>query len=86
MFPSRQMAREPTKWPWRSLICFKPVEIDQEERKLAAGALRALDFAFEHVQQGAVIAKAGERIAGGQTADLIEKSGVVEKVPPSTTA
>jgi len=58
---------------------FQAVEIEQEKREGAAGAVGALGFVFEDVKQAAIVGEAGERIADGEMADLFEEARVVEK-------
>ena len=48
-------------------------------REVAPVAAGALDFAFERVQQGAVIAQASERVADGELPHLFEQARIIEQ-------
>src|SRR6202790_5427192 len=55
------------------------VEVHQDQGEAAAVTAAALDLALESVQQGAIIAEAGKRIADGELPNLFEKAGVIEQ-------
>src|SRR5437016_4819594 len=55
------------------------VEIHQDYGEAASATAGALDFALEGVQQGTIIAQAGERIADGEPPHLLEKTGIIEQ-------
>src|SRR5690242_21389974 len=58
---------------------FQAIEVEKQNRKRAAGAVRALGFIFENVKQAAVVGKPRERVADRHVADALEKAGVIEK-------
>ena len=55
------------------------VEIEQQDSEGPAGAVGALGFVLEDIEEPAVIGKAGERVADGEMADLFEELGIIEK-------
>jgi len=58
---------------------FQVVEIQEQNRKGAAGAVGALGFVFEDVEETAIVDETGERIADGEMADLFEEVRVIEQ-------
>jgi len=58
---------------------FQAVEIEKENGEGAAVAIGALSFAFENVEQTAVVGEAGEGIADSEVLNLFEEAGVVEQ-------
>jgi hypothetical protein len=54
------------------------VEVEEQDCEGTAVAIGTLGFAFEDVEETAVVGQAGERVADGQVLDLFEEAGVVE--------
>jgi len=65
---------------------FEAVEIEKQKGEGTAAAIGALGFAFEDVEETAIVGEAGERIADGEMADLFEEAGVIEEGAPRATA
>src|SRR5207302_8062811 len=57
------------------------VEIHQDHGEASSATAGTLDFALERVQQGTIIAQAGERIADGEPPHLLDKTGIIEQCP-----
>ncbi len=55
------------------------VEIQKENGKGSAVAIGALGFRFKNVEQVAIVGQAGEWVADGEVADLLEQPGIVEE-------
>jgi hypothetical protein len=58
---------------------FQAIEVEKQDSKRAAGAVGALGFVFEDVEETAVVGEAGERVADGHVANALEEAGVLEK-------
>src|ERR1700720_1596218 len=63
---------------------FQAVEIKEQNGEGPAGAVSALGFIFEDVEEATVIGEAGERVADGEMADLFEEPRVIEKRAPQS--
>jgi hypothetical protein len=55
------------------------VEIEEQDGEGPAGAVGALGFVLEDVEEPAVIGEPGERIADSEMADLLEEASVIEQ-------
>src|SRR5208282_5180217 len=55
------------------------VEIEKQHGEGPAGAVRALGFVFQDVEQTAIVGEAGERVADGKMANLFEEPRIIEK-------
>ena len=60
---------------------FQAVEIEEQNGEGPAGAVGALGFIFEDVEEAAVIGEPGERVADSEMADLFKEPRVIEKRP-----
>src|SRR5580704_4770402 len=58
---------------------FQAIEIEKQNGERPAGAVGALSFILENVEEAAVIGEAGERIADGKMANLFEEPCVIEE-------
>ena len=45
---------------------FQPIQIEEQNRKVASGAFGALNFRFHDFEQFAMVGQAGQRIGSGQ--------------------
>ena len=73
------MARLPVRWPYRSLIFFKPSRSKSRTAKLRPVRRERWISRFEHLDQTPMIREASEWIGSGELADLIEELGVIEQ-------
>jgi len=55
------------------------IEVEKQHGEGPAGAIGALCFILEDIEQSAVIGQASEWVANGQMVDLLEQASVVEK-------
>lgn len=58
---------------------FQAVKIEQQNGEGPAGAVGALGFVFENVEEPAVVGETGERVAYSEMADLFKEPRVVEE-------
>jgi len=58
---------------------FEAVEVEEKNSEGPAGAVSALRFTFENVEETAVVGETGERVADSQVADLFEEVSVVQE-------
>src|SRR5207245_11551166 len=58
---------------------FQAIQIEKQDSERAAGAVGALGFVFEDVEEAAVVGEAGERVADGHVANALEEAGVFQK-------
>jgi len=58
---------------------FQAVEIEKQNGEGPAGAIGALGFILEDVEETAIVGEASERVADGEMADLFKQARVIEK-------
>ncbi len=58
---------------------FQAIQIEKQDSERAAGAVGALGFVFEDVEETAGVGEAGERVADGHVANALEEVGVIQK-------
>ena len=70
--PSSRSAASPAGWPSVSLICFRLVEVEDDERELPAVPVAARDRHVEQAVEAAPVEEAGERVVPRVVADDVE--------------
>ncbi len=58
---------------------FQTIQIEKQDGEGPAGAVGALGFVLEDVEEPAIVGEAGERIADGEMADLFEQARVIQE-------
>src|ERR1700730_16368166 len=55
------------------------IEVKQQNREGTAGAISALGFILQDIEEASIIGEAGERIADGEMPNLFKETSVIEK-------